>query len=286
MELVTNAKVKELSKLRQKKYRDESNLVLIEGRRTIKQLLTDGIPILELYATEEELARFSRYLNDSSQAERSAVNSQIDGKVFGFPEKLVNRQGIFLANEQQLNKLGDSKSPQKIVALVKKKTEPIRKTDRFVFVERISDPGNLGTIIRTAKATGMDGVLLSPGCCDLFNPKTVRASVGSVFSVPSMVVDYDYLKELPGRIIVTDTREGNSLYDIGEDMKPFVLVVGSEASGISGELRKLAKDFVRIPMLQNLESLNAAVAAALCMYQLNRSMLKQQDNPATGNYPV
>lgn len=249
MQYLSNERVKELAKLRLKKFRDEKKSVIVEGIRIVQQLIIDGIPIAEMYCNEKSIEKYLSFEKDTA--------------------------GFFLAKEHQINRLSDSKSSQDILALVEIKSPEFSGTERLLYLDRISEPGNIGAIFRTAKAAGIEGIILSPGCCDIFNPKTVRASVGTVFSVPGIIRDYDYLDRLDNELIVTDANEGSSLYSLDSEKKPYVLIIGSEANGIDRELIRRAHKKVRIPMLKKLESLNVAVAAGLCIYQLNRDILGQ-----------
>ncbi len=251
MQQLSNERIKELSKLRLKKYREESGLVLVEGQRTIRQLLISEIRIKELYLTGEALEQYE-----------------------DIPQRAVGSR-LFLVDEKQISRISAAKSPQKIIGLVEQKRPSFRRKERLLYLDRVSEPGNLGAIFRTAQASGMDGIVLSPACCEIYNPKTVRASVGTVFTLPSMTADYDFLARSSNEIIVTDAQEGVSLFSEKLKRRSYILVIGSEASGIAKELLKVEHFKLKIPMLRDLESLNAAVAAGLCMYSLNQDIIEE-----------
>ncbi len=250
MPYLSNERAKELSKLRLKKYRDEKKQVIVEGTRTIRQLITDSVPLLELFCPEKEAGKYNSVIS------------------------CIPSDKLFWAEEHQISRIAASKTSQNILALVEKKSPAITEQKRLLFIDRVSDPGNVGAVFRTAKASGMQGIILSPESCDVFNPKTVRASVGAVFSLPNIVADYGFLKQCNSEIIVTDVNEGCSIFDIAAGGEPYILVIGSESTGIDRELMQIAHRKARIPMLNNLESLNVAVAAGLCMYHLNKDILE------------
>ena len=251
MQYLSKERSKELKKLQLKKYRDARNLVLVEGIRTIKQLVIFKIPLLEVYCSEKEIERFGDIL----------------GK--------IPSEKIFLTREYQVKKAAATETPQKIFALVEIKVPPLHNDQRLLYLDRVSDPGNLGTIFRLAVAAKMDGVILAPDSCDIFNPKVVRASMGAVFAIPSMISDHQSIERRTHQIIVTDVKEGTSIYDIEPPQRPYILVIGSEAEGIATELLNLADIRINIPMGGKLESLNVAVAAGFCMYALNRDLLSK-----------
>ncbi|MBW6516328.1 MAG: RNA methyltransferase [Candidatus Cloacimonetes bacterium] len=249
MQYLSKEKSKELKKLLMKKYRDQRKLLLVEGIRTIKQLSTYQIPLLEIYCTEEEIEHYSDIISQ------------------------ISSESVFIAKDFQLKQLSSAETPQSLIALVEMKTPEFVDNERLLFIDRVSNPGNLGTIFRVAKAALIDGIILSPECCDIYNPKVVRASMGTVFALPSMISDYQYLKGIPNKVIITSLSKGVSIYDIESNEHPYVLVVGSEATGINEELVQIADKMITIPMAGGIESLNVAVATSICLYFLNRDIL-------------
>ena len=143
----------------------------------------------------------------------------------------------------------------------------------YIYCDCINDPGNLGTIIRTADAAGFDGVLLSDGCVDLYSPKTVRSSMGSFFNMRVVTgVSYEKLSEYKnsGFQLIGGALGDNTIDYRSADMKkPTIIIVGNEANGISEDVQKMCQ-CVKIPILGKAESLNAGVAAAILMYELVR----------------
>lgn len=175
--------------------------------------------------------------------------------------------------------LCDTKNPQGIMAVIKMPFRNLAYDNQklYVYCDNVSDPGNLGTIIRTADAAGFSGVLLSPGCVDLYNPKTVRSSMGSFFNI-DVVPNFDYGKLLQMK------NDGFSLFcgalkDDSDDFSqqdytnPSVIVVGNEANGVSDEILDICRHII-IPIYGKAESLNAAIAGALMMYEAARQRRK------------
>jgi len=249
MQELSKEKLKDLRKLRLKKFRDEKKQVLVEGSRTIRQLITDRVSLSELYCLESAVKSYTDILEH------------------------IGSERIYVLKEHQIEQLTAAKSAQNIIALVECRVPDFRKMDRLVYIDRISDPGNLGAIFRNARATGMDGVILSPECSDIFNPKTVRASVGTLFSLPSKVSEFEQLQGLDKEIIITDSEKGEPLFSFPLPENGYILVLGSEAFGVDRRIVAKADRRIRIPMLNRVESLNVAVAAGLCMYRLNRDIL-------------
>ncbi len=183
----------------------------------------------------------------------------------------------FVLKDEAYRKLCDTKNPQGILAVIKKPV--IREEDIFSFdggsgtviiLEGLQDPGNLGTIIRTAEAAGVKGVVMDRNTADVYSPKVVRSTMGSVFRVPFFYTDD--LKETIIRIKKNGVRiyaadlSGQELGSVSLEKKR-AFVIGNEGAGLSKEISDLCDTKIRIPMKGKVESLNAAVAAALLMYK-------------------
>jgi TrmH family RNA methyltransferase len=168
--------------------------------------------------------------------------------------------------------VSNTETPAGIVAVLKRPPEPdvgeLRTADFGVVLDRVADPGNAGTIIRTAAAVGAGYVAAAPGTADLYGPKTVRAGMGGHFRLHLLESDWSGLADVlrHATVVTCDAEAGTSLYDV-EWPSPMALIVGSEAHGLSREAKAVAKLSVRIPMAPGVESLNASVAAAIVMYQ-------------------
>ncbi len=237
---------KSLKALKDKKQRESEGLFLIEGLRGVRDAMENGMkPRLIALCKGCEI-------------------SLGGGKAYVLAKKLFNE-------------IADTTTPQGVIAAFEMPRfgyDDLRggESSFVVFCENLRDPGNLGTIIRTADAAGAVGAVLGKGCCDLFNPKTVRSTVASIGNLPVVrgVDSADAavrLKKLGYKLVAGAlTPEAEGLY--GADLGGRVaFVVGSEADGISPELLSLCDAAVTIPMLGRAESLNAAVAAAVMMYE-------------------
>lgn len=180
-----------------------------------------------------------------------------------------------------LSRICDTSSPQGIAALVsfaKADLNTLRLGDvpLIAACDGIQDPGNLGTIIRVSDAIGADAVIILPESCDPLSPKVVRSTAGSIFNIPVVAAGHgefsDYLESKGIDLVVTDIRARKTIYET-DLRRPVALVFGNEARGVSRQLQHRAADFVRLPMPGKAESLNAAVAAAVCMYEAVRQRL-------------
>lgn len=171
----------------------------------------------------------------------------------------------------------DTRTPQGILTVFRQpavKTEDLIHENAFITVlENVQDPGNVGTIIRTAEGAGVDGVILSSGCADLYSPKTIRSTMGSIFRVPHIVSDdivktVRELKKAGMRVYAAHLR-AEKYYDEYDYTEGCAILIGNEGNGLTEELSKEADELLKIPMEGKLESLNAAVAASILMYTVH-----------------
>lgn len=246
----SNSKCKYIKSLAQKKARQKHGEYIIEGIKSVKDVLKSDRVVTALYVSDD-------FYN----------NEQFD-----YPKDIP----LFTVMNDVFQKVCDTKAPQGILAVVK-----INITDNFtpdlsnvyIYCDGVSDPGNLGTIIRTADAAGFSGVLLSDGCVDIYNPKTVRSSMGSFFNIEIVTeVSYEQLGIYKdnGFQLVGGALNGKTVDYRQVDMKkPTIIIVGNEANGISDEVIKMCQ-CVKIPIIGKAESLNVGVAAAILMYELVR----------------
>lgn len=240
--MLSNNRVRELAKLNMKKYRNESALVIVEGKRLIAQLFHDKIHIEEIFCLENDVKKYA----------------------------VMNPDRLTICTEPQLAKLSSAKTPQNIAALIKKPDLSLNLNGFLLYLDNISEPGNLGTIFRTAAAFNIDGIVLSPDCCEVYNPKAIRASLGSVFTVPHLIRGTDFLKNTDSEILSTVLEDAEPLTEIRSLKKPIILVIGSEAHGISREIVKMTAKKIYIPMSSRMESLNASIAAAIAIFHINQ----------------
>lgn len=193
-------------------------------------------------------------------------------------EKL-NRTGYETVSSEVFAKMSDTQTPQGILTVLKqpeyhleellKQTNPL-----FVVLENLQDPGNLGTIIRTGEGAGITGVIMSAQTVDIFNPKTIRATMGSIYRVPFLYVNDlgETLKLLHQHGVHTYAAhlKGETYYDTFSFTEPTAFLIGNEGNGLQKETADMAESYLKIPMEGQLESLNAAVATALLMYEAHR----------------
>lgn len=177
---------------------------------------------------------------------------------------------VILVSRQVLEALADSKTPQGCIAVCPLPPEnDLKKAGpRLMALNRLQDPGNVGTILRTLDAVGFDGLLLDAGCADPFSPKVVRASMGAVFRVPIyQAADLaDAFRLIPGHRLVAGDLNGSPYYEHPPFGEQFCLLVGNEGAGVSPGILALADFRLKLPIPGKAESLNAAVAAGLMLY--------------------
>ena len=245
----SNNKCKYVRSLSKKKTRDEMREYTVEGIKSVSDALLSGKEISALYVS------FSFYDNES----------------FSYPADIP----LYKTVDSVFEKMCDTKAPQGILAVVKMGEDSFEPDieKAYIYCDCLNDPGNLGTIIRTADAAGFDGVLLSPGCVDAYSPKTVRASMGSFFNIKLRTnVTKEELSEYKKKgfnLLGGALNENTIDYRSADMTKPTIIIIGNEANGISAEVLKLC-ECVKIPILGKAESLNAGVAAAILMYELLR----------------
>lgn len=190
-------------------------------------------------------------------------------------------RSFFEISNAVLAKLADTETPQGIVAVasyspVNFEEITCKAAPFLVICDGVQDPGNLGTIVRVADASGADAVIILPGTCTIFNPKVVRSTAGSLFNVPIVHSGHDalagYLEAGGISLYVTDVRAETSLYET--DLRgPVALAFGSEGSGASAALLDRARALINIPIVGRAESLNVATAASVCLYEVVRQRM-------------
>lgn len=186
---------------------------------------------------------------------------------------------VLSMEEKLFEKLSQTQASQGIVAIVEKKVmeegdflkQIQTKSGNVVLLDRLQDPGNIGTILRTADAAGYSGLMTIKGTADLYAPKIVRAAAGSLFRMPVFAADsaeqaVSLLKAAGKTILATGFDTKFCYYDVNME-KNIGLIIGNEGNGISAELMDMAHQVIRIPMDGNIDSLNAAVAAGILMYE-------------------
>ena len=231
---VNNELVKETAKLLRSKYRDETGLFLIEGEKAVREALDANLSIERLFCTE------------------------------GF-EEYPNRVET---TETVLAKISDAKTAPRVVAVAKQPEHKWNNYKKVVLLEGIKDAGNLGTILRTSAAFGIDAIVLYGDTVDLYNPKCVRSAVGNLWKIPvfkfndlSIFTTYERIATLP-------LSEGTIPLKEYKPQERVLVMFGSEADGLSEELKGFATKGINIEMSGNVESLNLSIAAGVILYNL------------------
>ena len=182
----------------------------------------------------------------------------------------------YIVGDEIFSGMCDTKTPQGVLAVIaiNKRKFSFSKDEMYICCDNVRDPGNLGTIIRTADAAGFGGVILYGDCADLYSPKTVRSSMGSFFHIPIYEnASYEDIKKLKAdgfKLFCGALSDKTVDYTEADFMSPFVICVGNEANGISDEMEKAADKTVKIPINGAAESLNVGIAAAVLMYEAVR----------------
>lgn len=231
------------------KERREANAFVVEGVRLIEE-------------AENRDWRFETVLYDESLSDR--------GKLL--LERLKSRSiDVEMVSENLMKSLSDTETPQGMLAVLSDSRIPIPDSPNFILIlDQIRDPGNLGTLLRTAAATGVQTVLLPPETTDVFAPKVVRSGMGAHFRLPihSMIWEEIRAKTKDLQVYLADMG-GQPCWET-DLRQPLALIVGSEAEGASAEARTLATQKISIPMTGNVESLNAGVAGSVLMFEVVR----------------
>lgn len=246
----SNKKCRYVKSLAKKKARCESREYTVEGIKSVSDALSSDKHISGIY--------MSKSFYDSGQL------------------LCPDDTELYVAEDSVFQSMCDTKTPQGVLAVIRMEEPAPFTPDKslpYVYCDGINDPGNLGTIIRSADAAGFGGVLMSRGCADLYSPKTVRASMGSFFNT-NVITDVDVqelrsFKALGFSLIGGALSAGSRDYRSTDYKRPVIIIVGNEANGISKDVLEMC-EHVKIPILGSAESLNAAVAASILMYEAVR----------------
>lgn len=257
-----NSLIKYVKSLQLKKHRDFSGEYLIEGIKLIKEAISCDVGLNSLF-----------YQNKA--CDNPEVQDIID---------LCTRTGIpvYGLEEKPYKEISETKTPQGVIAIGKKNNYDMSllanlNSFQIVLLEEVQDPGNVGTIIRTADACGFDLAILSKGCADIYSGKTIRSTMGSVFHIP-IITDADMrhilstLDELGVMTIAAAPHAGISCFDI-EYKDNCAVIIGNESKGLSDTVMDMVKIKANIPMVGRAESLNAGVAASIMMYEIMKYKL-------------
>lgn len=234
---LSNNHIKELNHLKEKKYRDKVGKFLIEGDHLAQEAFKAGL-LEELITTE----------NSSFKLDCP----------------------ITYVTKEIINKLSSMDSPPSVIGVARKKKEE-KIGNKILILEDIQDPGNLGTIIRSSLAFGIDTLVLSPKTVDLYNPKVIRSTEGMLFHLNIIVRELppfiNKLKEANYQIFGTKVTGGKNVREVSVSSS-FALIIGNEGKGMSDEISALCDENLYIPISSKVESLNAAVASSILLYEL------------------
>ena len=255
-----NDLIKHIRKLKEKKYRDEFGEFVIEGAKMIEEAIHENAKIKYIL------------ICDDCKTENSMTPEQMYD---------IAKQECVYVSEKVFAQVTEVVAPQGIMAIVEKPMKSENKidykADHFLLLDNIQDPGNMGTILRTADSLNIKQIIISPGTADCYNAKVVRSTMGAIFRVNVIERDLEkVIKEMGKRgikVYVADLKTEKTIYDV--DYEKTAVVIGNEANGVSEEIRKLADQSIKIPMTGKTESLNAAVATGIILYEINRRKWKK-----------
>ena len=257
----SNARVKELVQLQKKsKVRNEQGVFLVEGVKMYQEI------------PQEQLVKV--YVSETfADKQKEEIN------------RLKDRRKLEYLSDHVFQYVSDTKTPQGILCVVRQSTyclEDILEAEdaHLLVLDNLQDPGNLGTILRTAEGAGVTGIIISKDSVDIYNPKVIRSTMGSIYRVPFVYVED--LKEAIAKVkahgIFTYAAhlDGKNSYDKEDYTKKTAFLIGNEGNGLRKEIADLADTWIRIPMQGQVESLNAAIATSVLMFETARQRRNQR----------
>lgn len=253
---LSNSRIKYIKGLHRKKNRVKEGLFIIEGSKIVEECIEKNYRLETLLVSEDYLEGNEDRLDALKEIADEMIC--VDNKIYDY--------------------VSDTETPQGILAVSKIISRDIdsfiREDGFYLILDGLQDPGNMGTIIRTADAFGVKGIFLSEGCVDVHNSKVVRATMGSIFRLPIYNIDdLEKFKRLVGEINIYSSSLEADEYVYNLDFSNSMLIIGNESKGVSREYQALATRLVKIPMLGEAESLNAAVASSVVMYEAMRQSM-------------
>jgi len=257
---LANPLVKDIRALQQKKHRDETGLFIAEGQKLVRDALDGGWPV-------EMLAYAAASASEAGIGALAAEAKAAGGTVLEVSAPV-------------LEKITRRENPQSVVGIFHQRFTPeaaIGREGIWVALDRVRDPGNLGTIVRTADAAGIQGVALVGASCDPFSLEAVRATMGSIFHVPlakTGEVELVAVAKRNGARLVGTHLSGSVDYRAADYRPPLILLMGNEQQGLTETLTAACDQLVRIPMRGKADSLNLAVSTGLMIYEALRPELK------------
>ncbi len=252
--MLSKAEIKRLSRYKQSKFRNQDELFVVEGEKMLSELLESEYDIQSIYATTQWIEK-----NKAIIQTKDVVNKTIE------------------ISEEDLNKISLLSTPNQVYSLVKIPQENSYNSNKglTIVLDGIKDPGNLGTIIRLADWYAIENIICSQDCVDVYNPKTVQSTMGSIFRVKVKYLDLqEYLQSIPSNhaIYGSIVEGGENIYK-KQFSKDAILIIGSESHGISPEIQQYVNHKITIPRFRTdnkPESLNASIATAIMISEIKR----------------
>lgn len=260
--MVSKTQIQYIRSLTIHKFRNKNRQFIVEGPKLVSELLSSKFPCDKIYALEEWINNY-----------RDKVGSKVE---------------IIEISQIELKKISSQKTPNQVLAVVNMHDPPKwsgspNMKGITLLLDGISDPGNMGTIIRTSDWFGIDNIICSENCVDVYNPKVIQATMGSIFRIGIYYVEIDkYLQNLPTHLTIYGTvLDGENIYE-QELEKNCIVLIGNESHGISENLIPFIKKKIRIPDYSNgksftAESLNVSVAAAIVIAEFRRKIGSESD---------
>lgn len=253
---VKNPLIKNIKSLHRKKERLKNSSFVIEGIKIIEEAIESNYPIKNIVYTDQLL--------------KVKDGENLFNKIREFHNLIYVTDNVF-------KEISDTENPQGVLAVAEIRQMEINQLNFnkmlfLLYLDQLQDPGNMGTIIRTADAFNVDCIIIGQGSVDPYNPKVVRATMGSIFRVPLVYEtkgygELKYLKEKGIHLYATSLEGSKLIYEI--DYKScFILAIGNESNGISEKIISMSNGLIKIPMPGKAESLNAGIAASIIMYEV------------------
>jgi TrmH family RNA methyltransferase len=250
-----NPKIKQIKSLYRRKVRWDMGLFIVEGIKIVEECIDNNYPLDNIIYSDELL------------------NTNGGGEIY---RKIKSHNNLIYVPNKLFKEISDTENPQGIMAIAKITKRSIEelyklKNPLVLFLEEVQDPGNMGTIIRTADAFNIDGIIISEGSVDIYNPKVIRSTMGSIFRMPIYYIENNIetiegLKNMGFKIFATSLEGKDYIYNIDFKNSSLILM-GNESKGLSTELNILANKRIKIPILGGAESLNVAIASSIIMYE-------------------
>ena len=253
-----NEIVKHIRKLKDKKYREENNEFIIEGIKLLEEAINENANIKKVIICDD---------------------CNLENDIYNELKYEIAKLDCIYVSEKIFEYISDVKSPQGIMAIIEKDNgnKEIDYNENVILIlDNIQDPGNMGTILRTADSLNLKQIIISKGSSDVYNPKVVRSTMGAIFRIniiesENLIKTVKDLKKHKISVVSTSLDTNKSIYDL--EYNKTAIIIGNEANGVSQELQDLSDNKVKIPLLGKTESLNASVATAIILYEAMRNKL-------------